>query len=336
MEGYTDVVVSRQEGIEAPVAVCGTALGARHINVLRRYADRVTLILDGDEAGQTRAAQVLDLFVAGQIELRIVTLPDGLDPCDYVLNHGPQKLESLIEKSPDALDFCVARETKNINLDNDTQRANAALQRILKTMAAAPRLKDDTVTAFRLREQQTLSRLARMFRVDEPLLRQQLSALRQTAKPKLERPSGASVQAGEPLDSWERELFILLIQNPDAIAPLIENISPDEMRTKSAKTLLQTYQHLETGGEIADYQHVMNAVEDAYLKNILVELAEAADRTQPDDMDLQLRELLAAYASRRQQNLRRKDVAELQSGKLKDQEELELLNRLFESKRLDS
>jgi DNA primase len=80
MEGYTDVVIARQAGIDNVVAVCGTALGPRHIRLLKRYADRVTLVLDGDDAGQKRAAEVLELFIASQVELRIVTLAQGLDP----------------------------------------------------------------------------------------------------------------------------------------------------------------------------------------------------------------------------------------------------------------
>ena len=51
MEGYTDTIVARQFGFDNTVAVLGTALGERHIRLLRRFADSITLVLDGDEAG---------------------------------------------------------------------------------------------------------------------------------------------------------------------------------------------------------------------------------------------------------------------------------------------
>lgn len=338
VEGYTDVVMASQEGIEAPVAVCGTALGAKHINVLKRYADRVTLLLDGDAAGQRRAAEVLELFVAGQIELRIVTLPDGMDPCEFVLKRGAAALRELIDGSPDALDYCVSRATAGIDLANDTQRANVAMQEILSTMAQAPRLKQDTETALRIREQQTLSRLARLFRVDEPLLRQQLTSLRAKARTNLMRFEGSASELTNPvaLDGWEKELFTLLIRTPDAVASVIEKISPADMRTELGRQLLSTYQRLEIGGEVTEYQRVMGSVEDPRIKNVLVELADEVDRSQPQDPELQLRELLAAFAHRREQSQRRQQMAELQSGKLEEQEELELLNKLFESKKLES
>src|SRR5690606_26827508 len=55
MEGYTDTIIARQFGFDNTVAVLGTALGERHIPLLRRFADSITLVLDGDEAGQRRA-----------------------------------------------------------------------------------------------------------------------------------------------------------------------------------------------------------------------------------------------------------------------------------------
>ena len=336
MEGYTDVVISRQAGVSTPVAVCGTALTARHIGVLKRYADRVTLVLDGDAAGQRRAAEVLELFVAGQIELRIVTLPDGLDPCDFVLQQGAPALEEIIANSPDALDFCVDRETQGIDLANDTQRANASLQRILATLAKAPRVRDDSDSSFRLRMQQTLGRLARMYRVDEPLLREELAAMRSKVAPTASVDEPSLPTRREGIDSWEKELFVLLIQTPDAIAAVIERISPADMRTEIAKSLLVIYQEIEAAGELPEFQRLMNATEEPTLKNILVELAEAADRTQTQDAELQLRELLAAFAGRREESERRQKMAQIESGKLQEEEELEILNQLFESKKLDS
>ena len=340
MEGYTDVVVSRQEGIQTPVAVCGTALTSKHLTVLKRYADQVTLVLDGDEAGQKRAAEVLELFVAGQMELRMVTLPDGQDPCDFVLEHGSAALEELIAQSPDALDFCVENETRGIDLANDTQRANASLQRILATMARAPRLKEDSNSSYRLRTQQTLSRLSRMYRVDESLLREELASQRAKATENSNRfASNEEEQKPKrrvPLSGWEKELFTRLIQTPNAVAAVIERVSPEDMRTEMGKTLLVTYQEIEATGEEPEYQRVMDATEDPQLKNTLVELVEDADRIQPEDPDAQLAQLLSAFSNRREEIERREQRIQIESGKLNEQEELELLNKLFESKRFES
>ena len=88
MEGYTDVIVAHQYGFTNAVAVLGTALGESHIRILKAHADRIVLVLDGDEAGTKRANEVLELFVAEQVDLRILTLPEGLDPCDFLQKYG--------------------------------------------------------------------------------------------------------------------------------------------------------------------------------------------------------------------------------------------------------
>ena len=98
MEGYTDCIVAHQFGFANAVAVLGTALGEAHIRILKRFADRIVLVLDGDEAGQRRAKEVLELFVAQEVDLRILTLPDELDPCDFLQSRGAAAFAELLEK----------------------------------------------------------------------------------------------------------------------------------------------------------------------------------------------------------------------------------------------
>ena len=105
MEGYTDVIVAHQFGFQNAVAVLGTALGESHIRILKSHADRIVLVLDGDKAGTKRANEVLELFVAEQADLRILTLPEGLDPCDYLHKYGAAAFSELLAtKAVDALD----------------------------------------------------------------------------------------------------------------------------------------------------------------------------------------------------------------------------------------
>ncbi len=109
MEGYTDTIVARQFGFDNTVAVLGTALGEGHIRLLRRFADSITLVLDGDEAGQRRANEILGLFVAEQVDLRIVTLPDGLDPADFLLQRGAEAFRQFLDGAVDAVEHKLGR-----------------------------------------------------------------------------------------------------------------------------------------------------------------------------------------------------------------------------------
>ncbi len=89
VEGYTDVIAAHQVGLTNVVGTLGTALGDDHVIALRRLADRVVLVFDGDEAGQSAADRSLELFLGHEVDVRVLTLPANLDPCDFLLKEGP-------------------------------------------------------------------------------------------------------------------------------------------------------------------------------------------------------------------------------------------------------
>lgn len=170
MEGYTDVVASKQAGIETAVAVLGTALGEQHVKILRRFAERVVLVLDGDTAGQNRADEVLELFISADVDLRVMTLPDGSDPADFVAAHGRQAFEQSAAEAPDALDHKLGRLTKGVDFERDTHAIASAVDKMLKIVAKAP---DG------LRVDQLLNRMSKRFEFKVERLEQRLEVLRQ-------------------------------------------------------------------------------------------------------------------------------------------------------------
>ena len=173
MEGYTDVVASRQAGIETAVAVLGTALGEQHVKILRRFAERVILVLDGDTAGQNRADEVLELFISADVDLRVMTLPDGSDPADFVAANGREAFEKKASEAPDALDHKLGRLTDGVDVERDTHAVASAVDKMLKIAAKAP---DG------LRVDQLLNRMSKRFEFKVERLEQRLAVLRKGAQ----------------------------------------------------------------------------------------------------------------------------------------------------------
>lgn len=188
MEGYTDVVMAWQYGINIATAVLGTALNERHIKLIRRFAEQVVLLLDGDAAGQRRTNEVLDLFVGTDLDLRILTLPNNLDPCDFLRERGSEPLWELIREAPDALEHKLHVELAGIDPLKDTHRAFQAAERVLATMALAPRI-NLTDSSARLREQQILTRLSRSLALPDDELRRRLEVLRRQRRAAAEKPA---------------------------------------------------------------------------------------------------------------------------------------------------
>lgn len=134
VEGYTDVIALHQSGITHAVATLGTALTSQHINVLSRYAKRsIVYLFDGDNAGQhaiERALQFIDdRFTpeagAARVQLKAVTLPDNLDPAEFVTAHGGAALDALIAHAQPLLLFGIERRLSKYNLENPWERTQA-------------------------------------------------------------------------------------------------------------------------------------------------------------------------------------------------------------------
>ena len=97
-EGYTDVMAAHQVGLTNVGAVLGTATTEDHAALVRRAgARRVTLVFDGDEAGRNAAYKALHGLLPLEIELDVVVLEGGADPCDLLLAEGADAFRARLE-----------------------------------------------------------------------------------------------------------------------------------------------------------------------------------------------------------------------------------------------
>ena len=105
VEGYLDALIPLQEGVKNVVATLGTALTERHARLLGRYASEAVLIFDADDAGAAAAERALQLFIIQKLHVRVATISEGKDPCDFCLAQGPDALQTLVDDAPDALKY---------------------------------------------------------------------------------------------------------------------------------------------------------------------------------------------------------------------------------------
>ncbi len=336
MEGYTDVIMAHQHGVPNVVAVCGTAIGEQHVrprSLLRRYADRITLVLDGDEAGQKRTNQVLEMFVAEQVDLRVTKLPAGMDPCDFLQTHGAEAFGQLVEQSPDALGHSLDAVLDGIDVRRDVHGANQALEKILTQIANAPRLSTESDAAMRLRQGQIIRHVAKTFNESEDALRNRLGELRSAKKPKYEAaesdPPAKATAADMTID--EIELFQLFCLKPQLFEVAIESIGPEHLQTDIAGQLFATYNAVIAAEEYPDCNRVQLELDDPAFSNILVTLdwqahdqSPASIHTPEERLEFVIRRMLE-----RQDNLSLQRIAQGQSS---EADALELVKRAIQQK----
>ena len=97
MEGFMDVIAAYRAGIENAVASMGTALSREHVEHLKRLTKKLVLVYDGDKAGQAATLKALDEI--GDMPVQIVSMPDNLDPDEYLQKNGPEDLAYLLTKT---------------------------------------------------------------------------------------------------------------------------------------------------------------------------------------------------------------------------------------------
>ncbi|MEM6329774.1 MAG: DNA primase [Planctomycetota bacterium] len=340
-EGYTDVVMAHQHGVQNVVAVLGTALGEKHLPLIRRFTDSIALVLDGDEAGQRRTGEVLELFAASEIDLRILGLPAGLDPCDFIASpkegQGADAFRGLVAQAPDALEHKMQAVTKGLVATSDTHGVATAVDGLLATLAKAGAGRVGSHAM--LREQSLLSRLARRFQLPEDQLRRRLVSLRAGAA---SRPAPSPVQdeagphasaqhpaATPAIPPREQALLELLLTDAESARRVFAAVPEERLTTAAGRRLyLMVSDCLEVHGDV-EFHRLMDAAEDQAIKSLLVRIddarAEKADTASPTQLD----DLLQSYQREQDDALRRGDHAALREGRLDEHQEEEVLNNLF-------
>jgi len=108
-EGYFDAIALHRAELREAVATCGTAVTEDHARDLRRRTGRVTLLFDGDAAGQAAMEKALALMLPEGLRVRAVSLPAGQDPDDHLAAEGPDALRALVDRAPDAIEVVIRR-----------------------------------------------------------------------------------------------------------------------------------------------------------------------------------------------------------------------------------
>lgn len=334
VEGYTDCLAARQAGIGDVVAVLGTALGERHAKLIRRYADRIVLLLDGDDAGRRRANEILDVLLAEPIDVRIARMPAGVDPCEFVLDQGREAFEALVAAAIDPLDYRMEEAIAALAPDAGDDAALAALESVLGAVARVSPRSPLSPSQRRLREDQVLGRLSRRFGISRDVLRNRVLDLR--------RSTGQAGTAAETADAprplprlpaWDREVIEVLVGVPDSIGLIVRQSGGSELETAEARTVLAAAERLHQEGRPVALPALLLEIGDPALQSLLVAADESAAARGPLDPGERLRHLEDALRRRSAERQAHVSARALKTSRLDSRSEAELLERLVAERR---
>src|SRR6266540_6617117 len=109
VEGYTDVILLARAGVETAVATCGTALGEGHFRLASRFAQRMVLAFDSDEAGARAAERAFQFLETYPIHPVVLILPEGLDPADFIRQRGADAFRELARGAIPLVEYMLLR-----------------------------------------------------------------------------------------------------------------------------------------------------------------------------------------------------------------------------------
>lgn len=118
VEGYMDVISLYKSGISYSVASLGTSLTEVQAQLIKRYGKEVYICYDGDSAGEKATNRAIDILIDQNISPKIISLPNNLDPDDYVAKYGRLSFELEMKQSLTYLDYKISKIKENYNLDS--------------------------------------------------------------------------------------------------------------------------------------------------------------------------------------------------------------------------
>lgn len=213
VEGYTDVMMAHQYGIRNVVATLGTSFTEGHAHLLRRFAKRIILLFDSDTAGRAAAERALEICLSEKIDIRMAFVPEGKDPCDYLLQSGADAFRKVLDNAQDIFDYSWQRFQEQIEqTDTLAERAEAARTFLQHVAAGITAGKIDSISRTLL-----LSRLSSLLNLPASRIEAELrKIIKKSENSKQDEPKNSS--SVHYIIEAQREVLRALLNEPGLMA----------------------------------------------------------------------------------------------------------------------
>ncbi|MDI6765652.1 MAG: DNA primase [Bacteroidota bacterium] len=276
VEGYADLISVYQVGIRNVVASSGTALTQEQIQLINRYTKKIIIVYDADSAGSKAALRGVDLILENDLDVSVVSLPEGEDPDSFVRSKGGKALEGLVENSISFIDFIAQsyeREGKLQTPEGQAQTVRAIVQTIAK-------MKDELKRNFYIRQ------VAEKYRLYESTLVRELEKIiggsRRTIREQNTHliPIAADdiiqnqKHTKQEIPNGERDLLHAILEGGvEVLKLIIDSITPEDFTHPLTKTLfIRLLNYFEEGKPI-DHSVLIDNTNDLEQQRLIAEIA---------------------------------------------------------------
>lgn len=259
VEGYMDFVLLYQQGIRNCIACLGTSLTKPQVEVLARHGVVGAINFDPDAAGREAVKRSMQVFMQEDVDVRVVMLPDGMDPDEFVLANGADAYQKLLDSSPSGVAFALDNLFVSYSGHDNSQKIHdvAEFLRLCRSMSNPVRLE------LALRDATT------RFGMSPDQLRSEMEKIPAEAGAAHGR---AAVATPAAVRTAEKRLLLFSISNVDGFRDLAPAIGA--IRGLALQTIFQKLTMLAARGgwgSEKDIMPVLDARETAALTAVLME-----------------------------------------------------------------
>ena len=276
VEGYTDCIMAHQFGITNVVATLGTSFTAGHARILRRYAKKVVLLFDSDVAGIEAANRALQVALGSRIDIAMANVPEGKDPCDFLLAKGKDPFDRLIENATDVFLFKWNRLIDNLGEQSTIAGQKQAVEEYLDAVATAA----SAGNLSSIERGLIINRISGIMAIDAREITTEL--VRRTSRAKTSSAYSGSGAQQPPLDLGEglsanaqREILEVLLTEPRLFAEVKGKISPQSFDVPVLNQIAKAVFETLCEKPQATVQDICSRIEEPQLAGVIVTLEQA-------------------------------------------------------------
>lgn len=273
MEGYMDVISAYQHGHANAVASLGTAFTIEQARLLARYAKEVVIALDGDEAGIKATLRCLEIFDGLDVVVKILEIPEGSDPDDYLQSHGGQAFQRLIEEALTAFEYKLKLALKRHDPDS-IQGKVEIVNELLPDLAKMKNI---------IARQEYIKLMARRLDIDEEGIQRQLN--RQYKLQKIGNNRDKKVNFRHNIEGSfrrsklsfikvEHQLLRLVLEQPELVLLIETEIGFENFSDARVRKVLETIrQLLNTIQDVPGVAKILEVLEGEEEKQLVLSLS---------------------------------------------------------------
>lgn len=272
VEGYMDVIALYSKGINYSVASLGTALTDRQAKLVKRYGEEVFICYDSDTAGIKATLKAIEILIKEDVNPKVILLPDGMDPDDYINQKGLLEFEKLIISAYNHIDYRIHIKKKEYDLDKieDKIKFTVEVANIIKSLKS-PIERDVYIDKISIETGISKEAIEKEIQNKNYLNKGQSSNKRQFQKFTKDTISPINKRVASAYSKAEIDLINLMIEEKDYFEIIKRELSYDDFQNKDLKEIYIILDNLYRSNEILKIDNIVKVAKYKSLNNDVIQ-----------------------------------------------------------------